>query len=187
MLERPIKVGDIVDVDGTFGRVQHIGARSTSIQTFDNIHIIVPNSAVLEKNVVNWTHSDDVVRTSVDVGVAYGSETRSVDRLIRRVLDEHGRILKKPAPEVLFTDFGDSALVFRAYFWVRVPQMIDRRRIESDVRFRIDTLFREAGIVIAFPQNDVHLDVSTPVPVRLVAADELLEAEAAAAAPPPLP
>lgn len=172
MLERPIKVGDIVDVDGTFGRVQHIGARSTSIATFDNIHIIVPNSAFLEKNVVNWTHSDDVVRTHVEVGVAYGSPTRAVDRLIRRVLKEHGRILDKPASEVLFTEFGDSALVFRAYFWLRVPHMMDRRRVESDVRFRIDNLFREAGIVIAFPQRDVHLSVPEAMPVRLVQSEE---------------
>jgi small-conductance mechanosensitive channel len=168
MLERPIKVGDIVDVDGTYGRVQHIGARSTSIATFDNIHIIVPNSSFLEKNVVNWTHSDDVVRTHVEVGVAYGSPTRVVDKLIRRVLKEHGRILDKPSSEVLFTEFGDSALVFRAYFWLRVPHMMDRRRVESDVRFRIDNLFREAGIVIAFPQRDVHLAVPEPVPIRIV-------------------
>ncbi len=72
MIERPIKVGDIVDVDGTYGRVERIGARSTRIRTFDNTHIIIPNSAFLEKNVVNWTLSDNVVRTWVDVGVAYG-------------------------------------------------------------------------------------------------------------------
>ena len=171
MLERPIKVGDIVDVEGTFGRVERIGARSTWIKTFANIHIIVPNSSFLEKNVINWTHTDDVVRTSVEVGVAYGSPTREVDRLIRRVLQEHGRILDKPPPSVLFTEFGDNALIFRAYFWLRVPEMMDRRRIESDVRFRVDHLFRDAGIEIAFPQRDVHLDAVRPLPVRLVSDD----------------
>ncbi len=171
MLERPIKVGDIIEVDGTYGTVERIGARSTRIKTFANIHIIVPNSSFLEKNVINWTHTDDRVRTSVDVGVAYGSPTREVDRLIRRVLKEHGRILDKPAPTVLFTEFGDSALIFRAYFWLRVAVMMDRRRIESDVRYRIDHLFREAQIEIAFPQRDVHLAVSQPIPVRMVSDD----------------
>jgi small-conductance mechanosensitive channel len=168
MLERPIKVGDIIDVDGTFGRVQNIGARSTRIRTFDNIHIVVPNSSFLEKNVINWTHTDDVVRTSVDIGVAYGSPTREVDRLICRVLAEHGQILDKPPPTVLFTEFGDNALNFRAYFWLKIPEMMDRRRVESDVRYRIDSFFREAGIEIAFPQRDVHLDVAAALPVRLV-------------------
>ena len=168
MIERPIKVGDIVDVDGPYGRVERIGARSTRIKTFDNTHIIIPNSAFLEKNVVNWTLSDNVVRTWVDVGVAYGSPTREVDRLVHRVLAEHGKILKKPAPVVLFTEFGDNALHFRAYFWLQMREMMDRRRVESDVRYRIDHLFRDAGIVIAFPQRDVHLDTTAPLDVRLV-------------------
>ena len=168
MIERPIKVGDIVDVDGTYGRVERIGARSTRIKTFDNTHIIVPNSVFLEKNVINWTLSDNVVRTWVDVGVTYGSPTREVDRLVHRVLAEHGKILEQPAPVVLFTEFGDNALHFRAYFWLQMREMMDRRRVESDVRYRIDHLFRDAGIVIAFPQRDVHLDSTAPLDVRLV-------------------
>ncbi len=172
MAERPIKVGDIIEVDGTYGRVEQIGARSTRIQTFDNIHIIVPNSSFLEKNVTNWTLTDDMVRTQVDVGVAYGSPTREVDRLICRVLDEHGRILKDPKPNVLFTEFGDNALHFRAYFWIRMSAMMDRRRIESDVRYRIDHLFRDAGITIAFPQRDLHLDTVAPLDVRLVSSND---------------
>jgi small-conductance mechanosensitive channel len=168
MIERPIKVGDVVDVEGTYGRVERIGPRSTRIKTFDNTHIIIPNSAFLERNVVNWTISDNMVRTSVDVGVAYGSPTREVDRLVHRVLAEHGKILKKPAPVVLFTEFGDNALNFRAYFWLQMREMMDRRRVESDVRYRIDHLFRDAGIAIAFPQRDVHLDTAAPLDVRLV-------------------
>jgi small-conductance mechanosensitive channel len=168
MIERPIKVDDIIDVDGTFGRVERIGARSTRIKTFDNTHIIIPNSSFLEKNVVNWTLSDNLVRTWVDLGVAYGSPTREVDRLVRRVLAEHGKILNQPAPVVLFTDFGDNALHFRAFFWLQMREMMDRRRVESDVRYRIDHLFRDAGIVIAFPQRDVHLDTTSPLDVRLV-------------------
>ncbi len=100
--------------------------------------------------------------------MAYGSPTREVDRLVRRVLAEHGKILNQPAPVVLFTEFGESALHFRAFFWLQMREMMDRRRVESDVRYRIDHLFRDAGIVIAFPQRDVHLDTSSPLDVRIV-------------------
>ena len=141
---------------------------STRVRTFDNIHIIVPNSAFLEQNVVDWTLSDDDIRTSVDVGAAYGSPTREVQRLLRRAIDEHGKILERPEPLVLFRSFGDDALQFRAYFWIRSREMAERLTIESDVRYRIDHLFREAGITIAFPQRDVHLDAAAPLPVRLV-------------------
>jgi len=177
LAERPIKVDDIVEVDATRGIVERIGPRSTRVRTFDNIHIIVPNSAFLEKNVINWTLSDDIVRSRVDVGVAYGSPTRDVDRLIRRALEDHGQILDSPAPSVLFSAFGDNSLEFRAYFWLRVSDLILRLRIESDVRHRIDRLFRDAGIVIAFPQRDVHLDVAAPVDVRLVSPAEETETE----------
>ncbi len=168
MAERPIRVGDIIELDSTQGKVERIGARSTRVRTFDNTHIIVPNSAFLERNVINWTLSDDILRSHVDVGVAYGSPTREVDKLLHRVLKEHGKILDRPEAVVLFTEFGDNSLNFRAYFWIRVRSVMDRRRIESDVRYRIDHFFREAGITIAFPQRDVHLDVSRPFPVQLL-------------------
>jgi len=168
LTERPIKMGDIVEIDGMQGHVEQIGARSTRVRTFDNVHIIVPNSAFLEKNVVNWTLSDDVVRAKVDVGVSYGSPPREVDRLISRAIQEHGQILESPEPMVLFHEFGDNALVFRAYFWLRVQRPIAKIRIESDVRYRIEHLLRDAGIVIAFPQRDVHLDTSSPLDVRVL-------------------
>jgi small-conductance mechanosensitive channel len=171
LAERPIKVGDVIEVDGKRGTVEWIGPRSTRVRTFDNIHIIVPNSAFLEKSVINWTLSDDDVRTSVDLGVAYGSPTREVQRLLQHAISEHGRILEHPEPIVLFRDFGDDALLFRAYFWIRSRDMAERLTIESDVRYRIDHLFREAGITIAFPQRDVHLDAERPLPVRVVSTE----------------
>lgn len=168
MVERPIKVGDIVEIEGVQGRVERIGPRSTRVRRFDNIHIIVPNSAFLERNVVNWTLSDDVIRTELTVGVAYGSPTREVQRLVRKVLGEHEVILKHPEPDVFFVDFGESSLNFRCFFWLRVRSPADRRRVESDVRYRIDDLFREHGITIAFPQRDVHFDADKPIAVRLL-------------------
>ncbi|MFC1611141.1 mechanosensitive ion channel domain-containing protein [Myxococcota bacterium] len=169
LIEQPIKADDLIEVDGTYGKVERIGTRSTRVRTFSNIHIIVPNSTFLEKNVINWTLSDNLVRVEVAVGVAYGSPTREVERLILKALDEHDRIVDHPVPEVFFTEFGDNALAFRSYFWIYLNSQNDRRRIESDVRFRIDKLFREHDITIAFPQRDVHLDTLKPLDVRVVA------------------
>jgi potassium efflux system protein len=166
--ERPIRVGDMIEVDGTYGVVEHIGARSTRVRSFNNVHIIVPNSSFLEKNVINWTLSDDRIRTQVTVGVAYGSPTREVARLIRKAVDEHAKVLKVPEPIVIFTEFGDSALIFNVYFWIRMRTQMDRRIVESDLRHRLDEMFHEAGITIAFPQRDVHLDSVRPVEVRVV-------------------
>jgi small-conductance mechanosensitive channel len=172
LVERPMKVGDIVDVDGVSGIVERVGPRSTRVRTFDNLHIIVPNSSFLERNVVNWTLSDLTIRRNVSVGVAYGSDARETSRLIRRALDEHGRVLKTPAPQVFFWEFGDNALVFRAYFWLQLQPNTSFFETESDVRHRIYNLLAEAGITIAFPQRDVHLDTLRPLDVRMVRDDE---------------
>jgi potassium efflux system protein len=155
-------------VAGTFGQVENIGARSTRIKTFDNTHIIVPNSAFLENNVLNWTHSDNLVRIRLDVGVAYGSPTRKVEELMLAAIREHDKVVVPPEPNVLFSDFGDSALMFQAQFWIVMLRPMDQRQTLSDLRFRIDEMFREHGITIAFPQRDVHLDAAGPLAVRLV-------------------
>jgi potassium-dependent mechanosensitive channel len=168
MLERPVRNGDLVEVEGTFGHIVNMGPRSTRVRASDNTDIIVPNSFFLENNVVNFTLSDDVLRSQVNVGVAYGSPTREVARIVRRVLDEHPAVLKSPEPRIIFADFGDNALLFEAYFWQRARAILDRRMIESEVRYRIDDLFREAGIVIAFPQRDLHVDSVRPIDVRVV-------------------
>lgn len=167
LAERPIRTGDLIEVSGVVGTVDSIGLRSTRIRTADNFHIIVPNSSFLETNVVNWTHEDPHIRLRVIVGVAYGSPTRKVEELLLRVANEHPRCLPHPAPVVNFRDFGDSALSFEVRFWIRYDQRTDRTAIQSDVRYRIDELFREHDITIAFPQMDVHLDVSrTAAPAR---------------------
>jgi len=168
LAERPIRVGDLIAIEDLVGTVSHIGPRSTRVRAPENMDIVVPNSSFLEKNVVNWTLSDDRYRAHLTVGVAYGSPARDVGKLIRHALDEHGKVLPKPEPIILFADFGDNALSFEVHFWIRMRRMMDRRIIESDIRYRIDSLFREAGIVIAFPQRDVHLDSPRPISVRLV-------------------
>jgi small-conductance mechanosensitive channel len=172
LAERPIKVGDLIEVGGTFGQVENIGARSTAIRTFDNFHIIVPNSAFLETNVVNWTHADDLVRISLLVGVAYGSPTRKVEEIMLEVVREHDKTVSPPEPVVLFEDFGDNALIFRALFWIVMKRPMESKRVLSDLRYRIDERFRDEGITIAFPQRDVHLDGTTPLEIRLLDTDD---------------
>jgi len=160
LAERPIRTGDLVEIGGVVGTVDSIGLRSTRIQTPDNFHIIVPNASFLESNVVNWTHEDPQLRLRVDVGVAYGSPVRQVEELLVQIAAEHPRALAHPPPAVVFLDFADSALLFQVRFWIRYDSQTDRSRLKSDIRFRIDEVFRESEIQIAFPQMDVHLDVA---------------------------
>ncbi len=171
LFERPIKVGDLIEVGETFGEVENIGARSTKIKTFDNFHIIVPNGTFLEQNVINWTHSDDIVRARMRVGVAYGSPTRLVEELLLKAIRELEKAVIPPEPAVLFDDFGDNALMFEALFWVVMRRPMERRKTLSDLRFRVDELFREAGITIAFPQRDIHIDTLKPLDIRVLKDD----------------
>ncbi len=169
LAERPIRVGDVIQLDAWTGTVMEIGARSTKIQTFMKHEIIVPNSKLLETSVVNWTLSDDTVGCIVAVGTAYGSPTREVERLLKLAASEHGDVLKEPAPQVLLNDFAADSLAFELWFWVNLRES-SKREVESDLRFRIEELLADRGIVIAYPQRDVHLNVLRPVEVRLTQA-----------------
>ena len=167
LVERPIRVGDLVNVDGIDANVEHIGARSTRVRTGSNLEILVPNSKFLENNVTNWTLSDTRIRTSVSVGVAYGSPVAEVIERLKQVIREQDKVLLTPEPIVLFQDFGDSSLAFEVHFWVQMKRIMDGAKVRSSVRAAIDEDFRKAGIVIAFPQRDVHIDMSSPLEVRL--------------------
>jgi potassium-dependent mechanosensitive channel len=168
MAERPIRIGDLIELEGQCVRVEEIGARCTKVKTGQNIHILVPNSSFLENNIVNWTLSDHMIRTQVAVGVAYGSPLQQAAELLQQAAAQTERVLKEPAPFVIFDDFGDNALTFVVYFWVKVAGVIEQKRIASDVRYQIEELFNQQGIVIAFPQRDVHLDAPQPVRIELV-------------------
>jgi small-conductance mechanosensitive channel len=166
LAERPIRVGDVIQLEGMTGTVTQIGARSTKIATGANHEIIVPNSKLLETSVVNWTLSDDTVCCEVKLGAAYGSPTREVERLLKLAASQHPKILRDPEPVVLFTDFGADALMFELRFWLHLRQT-SKTEVESDLRFAIDELFADRGLVIAYPQRDVHLNVMRPLEVRL--------------------
>ncbi|QPG05792.1 mechanosensitive ion channel [Salinimonas marina] len=158
MWERPIRIGDFLEVDGARGSVEAINTRSTRIRRVDGVHMLIPNSKLLENTVINWTLIDYLTRTSVRVGVAYGSDCTKVSSLIFAAADAHEHILKESKPVVIFDDFGDNALIFEVFFWVNASVERDLRQIRSELRFAIEKSFREAGIVIAFPQRDIHVD-----------------------------
>ncbi len=165
LAERTVRIGDLIEVGGLRGRIAQIGGRSTRIQTADGVEIIVPNSAFVQQNVINWTLSHNRVRLGIKVGVAYGSKPEQVAAILTQCACAHERVLKKNEPFVFFEDFGDNALVFTVYFWIMMSTFTDGQRIQSDIRFTIDQKMSEAKIVIAFPQRDVHLFVDKPLRV----------------------
>ena len=167
MVERPIKIGDFVEVEGIFGEIEYIGLRSTNVLAKGNRHIIVPNSSFLEKNVLNWTRFNRDIRIFISVGVAYGSPTDKVKELLIKAVQDEPRVNDSVEPLVFFRDFGADSLNFDVLFMIQLRSVLDRAVIESNIRFRIDQLFRDAGITIAFPQRDVHLYASDPISVRL--------------------
>ena len=160
MWERPIRIGDFLEIEETKGIVEEINTRSTRIRRVDGVHLLIPNSKLLENTVVNWTLVDRLVRTSVTVGVAYGSPAKKVAELIMQATEEEKEVLKEPKPLVTFEDFGDNSLVFEVTYWIHSNVEGGLRVTRSNIRFRLDELFEKHNIVIAFPQRDVHLDGS---------------------------
>jgi small-conductance mechanosensitive channel len=168
LIERPLKVGDIVEIGGIVGTVTNISIRASTIRAANGIETLVPNSTLIESNVTNWTLSNPRVRRDVKLGVAYGSDTRKVSDTLLSVAERHGQVLKDPAPRVIFEDFGADALAFTLEFWVDFAKGADSRQIASDLRFMAEKALADAGIGIPFPQRDVHLDASRPLQVEVV-------------------
>ncbi|MBP9900133.1 MAG: mechanosensitive ion channel [Verrucomicrobia bacterium] len=184
LFERPFRVGDVLDVGGQRGTVTSIGIRSSILQLWDNTETLIPNSALLENNLTNWTYSNRTVRFTVTIGVAYGSDTRRVAQLLGEVAERHGLVQKEPKPQVLFTDFGDSALTFELRYWVDVLKH-NAAQVASDLRHMITGAFAENSIPIAFPQRDVHLDSAKPLQVQVLSASEVKGVGKLPSTPPP--
>jgi len=168
LIERPLRLGDLIEVDGVRGRVTHIGFRSSTIREGNGMEMLIPNSNLLEKNLNNWTYSTAKTRFSLRVGVAYDSPADRVRDLLLEEADRHGLVLKHPAPQVLFRDFGDSTLLFDLRFWIDIAADVDGDMVASDLRFMITKVFADAGIIFAFPQRDVHFKTAQPLHVQVV-------------------
>ncbi len=156
--ERTIRVGDIIEVDEQRGRIMKIGFRQSLLARGDGSEVIVPNSQFIEKKLVNWTLTDDLVRHSLSVTVAYGESTAEVARLISQAVAEHPSVAQDPAPQVLFDDFGEKALIFTLKFWTHLCPNIDSAKVASDLRHRITILLEQAGVAIFPSKSDQRLD-----------------------------
>jgi potassium efflux system protein len=170
--ERPIKDGDIIEVGTLLGVVKEIGIRSSIIKTYEGSEVIVPNGNLISNELINWTRSDMHRRGEVSVGVAYGTDPRTVISLLLETARNFDQVLPDPEPVALFTGFGDSSLDFRLLFWI--PDADSRLIIQSEMSVRVNQAIVDAGITIPFPQQDLHVkSVDTQILDRVKAQDEV--------------
>src|SRR4051794_31129133 len=156
LAERPITIGDRVEVAGIIGQVEQIRARSTVIVTNDNIATIVPNTKFIDSPVTNWAYGDPRVRFRIPIGVAYGSDVKKVSEALIAAGGSNPHVLEHPAPSVFLKEFGESSINFELVVWS--SEMSHRpSRFKSDLNFAIEEKLRHAGIEIPFPQRDVHI------------------------------
>jgi small-conductance mechanosensitive channel len=155
LFERPVKVGDVVEVGQEVGEVKELGLRATTVQTFDNAEIVIPNSELITKNVTNWTLAEKRVRVRVPIGVAYGSDVEKVLRILLACAHANPTALTTPESRALFRAFGDSSLNFEPRVWI--PDFNDKLRVLSELNQDIESEFDVAGVVVPFPQRDLHI------------------------------
>jgi potassium efflux system protein len=166
LFERPFRVGDAVTIGDQTGSVTKIRIRATTITDWDRRELIVPNKEFITGKLINWSLSDPITRVVVPVGVAYGSDTQATEKLLLKIARENLMVLSQPEPSALFLGFGDNSLNFELRGFVRGWQ--NRLPVIHHLHLAIEREFRNAGINIAFPQRDVHLDATGPLEVHLV-------------------
>lgn len=172
--ERPIQIGDTVELGTMTGEVKSIGVRSSKIRTFDGMEVIVPNGNLTSNNLINWTLSDRKRRYDINVGVAYGTNPRQVLELLKKVASEHPDVMKYPEPWALFDGFGDSSLNFRIRVWASIDTGLQTK---SDIAVGINDALNAAGIEIPFPQQDLHLRSVDDNVVRVVKANKVAKSK----------
>jgi small-conductance mechanosensitive channel len=156
LFERPIKVGDRIEIDDLAGNIVEISARATTIITNDNIAVIVPNSDFINSRVINWSHNNKKVRLNFPVGVSYNEDPEKIRKLLTEVANANPGVLSSPKPYILFEGFGDSSLDFNMLVWT--TEYIDRPKIlRSELYYEIFAKFKEHNVEIPFPQRDIHL------------------------------
>jgi small-conductance mechanosensitive channel len=155
LFERPVRVGDYVELGGQWSEIKRIGLRATTVRTFDEAEVTIPNADLVSNQVTNWTLSSRLVRLIIPVGVAYGSDVPLVIETLMTCATTNPDVVKRPAPQILFLSFGESSLDFELRVWV--SDVDQRLWVKSALHQEIDRRFREANIEIAFPQRDLHL------------------------------
>ena len=169
LFERPVKVGDSVEFGTQQGRVKQVGLRATVVETYDNAEIVVPNADLITSQVTNWTLAERRRRLKLPVGVAYGSDVALVMQTLMACAEDHVMVLSNPKPAVIFFGFGDSALDFELRVWI--SDFDQRRQVQTEINQDIDQRFRDLGIEIPFPQQDLHLRSVDPSVSGVVAAN----------------
>ncbi len=170
LFERPISVGDRVEVAGIEGDVLEINIRSTKIRTLNNISIIVPNQEFVGSNVINYSHGDPSFRLDIEVGVSYSSDLDTVLKALEEVGSEHPKVMKVPPPQIHFKSFGDSSWDMQLRVWL--PNVKERYIIRNEINQAIVRKFDELDIEVPFPQRDLHLRSSVPIPNKKLSDDE---------------
>lgn len=155
LFEGSIKIGDIIEVDNVIGKVLEVNLRSCELKTRDDVIIIVPNSKFLEEKVVNWSHESEQVRFTIDVGIAYGSDIDKVNECLMEAMKVNKQVSKAPKPYVQFSDFGESSLDFKMFFWSKKTFLIEQ--VKSDLRVDVYKRLKENNLAIPFPQRDIHI------------------------------
>jgi potassium efflux system protein len=166
LFEQPIRVGDTITVGDVSGKVTRINMRATTVRDFDRRELLVPNKEFITNQLLNWSLSDQVTRRILEVGVAYGSDMDKAMAIVRDVALEHPLVLVDPESIITFEEFGDNSLLISLRFFL--DQLEQRIIISSDLRLEINRRFNEAGIVVAFPQRDIHFDASEPLAIKMV-------------------
>ena len=183
LFERPIRIGDRITIGDDEGDVQSINLRTTIVSTNDRISIIVPNSRLVSQRVINWSYGDPRARISIPVGVAYNADVELVTETLVLAAEGVENVLTNPPPKVQFLKFGDYSLDFRLMVWTRQPRR--HPQIRSDINYRIERLFRERGIQIPYPVQDLRV---SGLPIRdntanLIAAERAVEGDSPAKEP----
>jgi potassium-dependent mechanosensitive channel len=166
LFERPIRIGDTVTIGDITGTVTRIQIRATTITDWDRKELIVPNKEFISGQLINWSLSDPIIRAVIPIGIAYGSDTGLAEKLMLEVAAKNENVLKEPSPKAYFLGFGDNSLNFYLYIYIRGVE--ERLKIQHQIYRAVDDAFRQAGITIAFPQRDTHLDTLRPLDIRIV-------------------
>jgi len=160
LFEQSLRPGDVIEVNGILGTVARMGIRATTVRSFDNVELIVPNETLFSSTVTTYTQTSRITRIVMTIGVSYDSDPREVMEILLEAAQEHGQVREEPAPAVFFQDFGASSLDFHLAIWLDDPEL--RKRVPSDLRSMIWNKFEKRGIEIPFPQRDLHIRSGLP-------------------------
>lgn len=155
MVDRPIKVGDIVEVEGATGKVIDVGLRASTVRTLDNVNHLIPNKLIILNRITNYSKHDPKIRLQIPIGVAYGSDIEKVKKILLSIAEKNPLVLEDPAPEVRITEFGNSSVDFILFPWI--DDVSKRFRIKDEINWEINQQFKKNNITIPFPQVDVWM------------------------------